>query len=83
VPLLKRLPEIQRTGDIFFPQRWADATLSGYQTPEEAAEVRSFIDSLAANYPERLRWTLLSAADMLFRSAKHFEGQKAEGRGQR
>jgi aminopeptidase N len=38
--------EIQRTGDIFFPKRWADATLSGYQSPQTAAEVRQFIDEL-------------------------------------
>ena len=62
--------EIQRTGDIFFPKRWADATLSGYQSPQTAAEVRQFIDELPADYPPRLKWVLLSAADQLFRAAK-------------
>ena len=62
--------EIQQTGDIFFPKRWADATLSGYQSPQTAAEVRQFIDALPADYPLRLRWVLLSAADGLFRAAK-------------
>lgn len=62
--------EIQRTGDIFFPKRWVDATLSGYQSIQTAAEVRSVIDSLPAGYPERLRWVLLASADPLFRAAR-------------
>jgi aminopeptidase N len=61
---------IQRTGDIFFPKRWADATLSGYQAVQTAAEVRAFIDGLPPDYPERLRWVLLASADPLFRAAQ-------------
>jgi aminopeptidase N len=70
VPALGLLSELQRTGDIFFPKRWADATLSGYQSVQTAADVRAFIDSLPTDYPERLRWVLLSAADPLFRAAR-------------
>ena len=33
--------EIQRTGDIFFPKRWMDATLSGHQSRSAAATVRT------------------------------------------
>ena len=62
--------EIQQTGDIFFPKRWADATLSGYQSPQTAAEVRQIIEALPPDYPLRLKWVLLSAADQLFRAAK-------------
>jgi aminopeptidase N len=62
--------EIQQTGDIFFPKRWVDATLSGYQTLQTAAEVRGFIDSLPASYPARLKWVLLASADPLFRAAR-------------
>jgi aminopeptidase N len=69
-PALGLVQEIQRTGDIFFPKRWADATLSGYQSVQTAAEVQSFIDSLPADYPPRLRWVLLASADPLFRSAR-------------
>jgi aminopeptidase N len=32
-PALELLPEIQRTGDIFFPKRWADATLHVHRSP--------------------------------------------------
>ncbi len=31
-PSLDMLWEIQKTGDIFFPKRWLDATLGGHQT---------------------------------------------------
>jgi aminopeptidase N len=68
-PALELLREVQRTGDIFFPTRWMEATLGGHRSPEAAAIVRGF---LAANpeYPQRLRWTILSAADELFRAAR-------------
>jgi aminopeptidase N len=70
VPALGLVQEIQQTGDIFFPKRWADAALGGDRSAEAAAAVRSFIDGLPKNYPERLRWVLLSSADMLFRAAR-------------
>ena len=63
------LREIQRTGDIFFPKRWMDATLSGHQSPSAAATVRQFVDRLPPDYPERLRRIILSSADDLFRAA--------------
>lgn len=69
-PALDLLAEIQRTGDIFFPKRWADATLSGYQSIQTAADVREFIAGLPPDYPVRLRWVLLSSADPLFRAAR-------------
>jgi aminopeptidase N len=67
-PALDLLREIQQTGDIFFPMRWMDATLSGHRSPEAAKTVREF---LVANpqYPQRLTWTILTSADELFRIA--------------
>ncbi|MBI4263935.1 MAG: ERAP1-like C-terminal domain-containing protein [Acidobacteria bacterium] len=65
-PSLELLREIQRTGDIFFPTRWMDATLSGHRSREVAMEVRDFL-AKELQYPQRLRWTILSAADELFR----------------
>jgi aminopeptidase N len=62
--------EIQRTGDIFFPKRWMDATLSGYRSASAAATVRDFVDRLPPDYPERLRRIILSSADDLFRASK-------------
>jgi aminopeptidase N len=68
-PALDLLPEIQRTGDIFFPKRWVDAALSGHRSPEAAKTVHDFLDH-GPNLPERLRWVVLSSADELFRAAK-------------
>jgi hypothetical protein len=67
-PALELLPEIQRTGDIFFPKRWLDATLGGHRSPEAAATVREYL-SRHPELPERLRWVVLSAGDDLFRTA--------------
>jgi aminopeptidase N len=67
-PSLELLREIQRTGDIFFPTRWMDAALSGHRSPEVATTVRDFL-ARELQYPQRLRWTVLSAADELFRIA--------------
>jgi aminopeptidase N len=69
-PSLALLREIQRTGDIFFPKRWMDATLGGYASAEKAETVRAFVAALPADYPDRLRRIVLSSADLLFRSAR-------------
>jgi len=68
-PSLTMLREIQRTGDIFFPKRWMDATLGGHRSPAAAAIVRAFVDSLPPQYPLPLRRVILSSADDLFRAA--------------
>jgi aminopeptidase N len=67
-PSLEMLWEIQKTGDIFFPKRWLDATLGGHNTAEVAAAVRQFLSSLPPSYPERLRSITLQSADELFRA---------------
>lgn len=66
-PSLEMLWEIQKTGDIFFPKRWLDATLGGHRSPEVAAMVRAFLAGLPGNYPERLKNITLQSADELFR----------------
>lgn len=66
---LDLLPEIQRTGDIFFPKRWVDATLDGHRSPEAARMVQQFLDQ-SPKLPERLRWVVLSSADELFRASR-------------
>jgi aminopeptidase N len=66
-PSLDLLWDIQKTGDIFFPTRWMNTTLSGHRSSAVAQTVREFLRSLPANYPPRLRNTILVAADELFR----------------
>jgi aminopeptidase N len=68
-PSLDLLWEIQKTGDIFFPKRWMDATLSGHSSAEVAATVRQFLAQIPAGYPARLRNIILQSADELFRAA--------------
>jgi aminopeptidase N len=72
-PALELVREIQQTGDIFFPKRWSDAALSGYQDAKTAADVEDFLSQLPPDYPPRLRWILLSAADPLQRAARLLE----------
>ncbi|MBX2818615.1 MAG: ERAP1-like C-terminal domain-containing protein [Rhodothermaceae bacterium] len=68
-PSLDLLEEIQRSGDIFFPQRWLGATLDGHQSPEAASIVQAFLDE-HPNYPYRLKNKILQSADGLFRAAE-------------
>ena len=65
-PALELLPELKRTGTIFFPRRWLDAVLGGHRSPEAAAAVRAYLDT-HPDLPPRLRGKVLQAADELFR----------------
>jgi aminopeptidase N len=66
-PSLELLEEVQRTGDIFFPRNWMDATLSGHQAAAVGNTVREFLDR-RPDYPARLRRIILQSADDLFRA---------------
>jgi aminopeptidase N len=68
-PSLQLLREIQRTGDIFFPKRWVDATFSGHRSLDAVAAANDFLAS-ELQYPQRLRWTLLTAVDEVTRAAQ-------------
>jgi aminopeptidase N len=72
-PSLELLREIQQTGDIFFPTRWIEAVLGGHRSPAAAAIVRDFLGR-ELQYPQRLRWSVLTAADELFRIVERSEG---------
>ena len=67
-PALERLQEIQRTGDIFFPKNWMDASLTGYNSPQVADTIRAFLKE-RPDYPVRLRRIILQAADDVFRAS--------------
>ena len=68
LPALGLLQAIQETGDVFFPDRWLDAALSGHNTPAAAAIVRRFLKE-QSDYPSRLRLKILRAADPVLRAA--------------
>jgi len=65
---LDLLPDVQRTGDIFFPNNWMDGVLSGHNSRQAAAAVRAFLAE-RSDLPVRLRRVILQAADTLFRAA--------------
>lgn len=65
--------EIQRTGDIFFPLRWLNATLDGHRSRSAADAVTAFLEA-HPDLPPRLRGKVLQAADDLFRSARVVNG---------
>ena len=67
---LDLLVDLQKTGDIFFPKRFLDATLGGHQTREVADTVRKFLEERPAGYPDRLRNITLQSAEELFRAAR-------------
>ena len=43
-PALEFLPEIQRTGDIFFPAGWCSNLLAGHRSVEARIAVRQYLD---------------------------------------
>lgn len=69
-PCLGLLTEVQRTGDIFLPKRWLDATLGGHRSAAAAAIVENFLGTRAANYPAALTRMVLASADPLLRAAR-------------
>lgn len=66
---LDLLPEIQQTGDIFFPKSWLDATLWGHNTKKAETIVKEWIKE-HPNLSDNLKRKLLQSADILFRSQK-------------
>ena len=74
-PSLDLLDEIQRTGDIFFPERWLHATLGGHQSARAAAIVEEFLAERRDLAP-RLRAKVLQAADGLLRAARIVDGYR-------
>jgi aminopeptidase N len=66
---LQILSEIQRTGDIFFPQNWLIATLQNYSNPVVVDMVREYLDQ-NPELSENLRKKVLQASDIVFRSAE-------------
>jgi len=63
------LAEIQRTGDVFFPQSWLQTSFSYYRSPSAVALVRQFLHA-HPGYNSKLKAKILQAADNLFRAEK-------------
>jgi aminopeptidase N len=69
------LADIQRTGDVFFPQNWLQACLGPYQTVTAAEVVRRFLRE-HPDYNPKLRAKILQSADNLFRAEKLIAAEK-------
>ncbi len=65
---LDMLEEIQRTGDIFFPLNWLNATLGGYNDKATAGIVEEYLQT-HPDLNHDLRLKVWQAADLLFRAA--------------
>jgi len=61
------LEDIQRTGDVFFPQSWLQASFGYYQSASAAAIVRNFLKA-HPDYNPKLKAKILQATDNLFRA---------------
>jgi aminopeptidase N len=69
-PSLDLLPEIQRTGDIFFPKSWLEATFWGYSSKEAYQVVDLWLkDNQELQKP--LRDKVLQSVDNLKRAAEN------------
>lgn len=66
---LELLQEIQKTGDIFFPDNWLRSTLGAYQNPKALDMVNQFLLQ-NPNYNPILRNKILQASDNLKRAQK-------------
>jgi len=64
---LDLLEEIQKTGDIFFPQSWLAAIFSSYNNKNAYAVVQEFLKS-HPNYNPKLKDKILQATDNLRRA---------------
>lgn len=66
-PALDELPEIQKTGDIFFPKNWISSVLSQHDSQQAEKEVLSFFED-NPDFSPMLKSKVLQSADMLLRN---------------
>ncbi|MDB5003326.1 MAG: aminopeptidase [Mucilaginibacter sp.] len=66
---LELVEEIQRTGDVFFPQSWLAAIFSSYQTKDAYRVVSDFLKR-HPHYNPKLKDKILQATDNLYRAQK-------------
>ncbi|WDF77196.1 M1 family aminopeptidase [Mucilaginibacter sp. KACC 22773] len=66
---LELVEEIQRTGDVFFPQSWLGAVFGRYQSEAAYQTVASFLKQ-RPNYNSKLKDKILQATDNLYRAQK-------------
>ena len=65
---LDLLPEIQKTGDIFFPKSWLDSTFRGHNSQEADLIIDDWLKE-HRKLPQNLRNKVIQSADILKRAA--------------
>jgi aminopeptidase N len=68
-PSLEILEEIQKTGDIFFPARFINATLAGHHSLSSVEIVNRFLEE-HPDYSPKLKLKIFQASDRMFRASK-------------
>jgi aminopeptidase N len=66
---LELVEEIQRTGDVFFPQSWLGAVFGSYQNKEAYDIVNNFLKT-HPNYNPKLKDKIFQSTDNLYRAQK-------------
>ncbi|MDB5155642.1 MAG: aminopeptidase [Mucilaginibacter sp.] len=66
---LDMVEELQKTGDIFFPQSWLGAIFSNYRDKQAAQTVSLFLKQ-HPNYNPKLKDKILQSTDNLYRTQK-------------
>jgi aminopeptidase N len=66
---LALVEEVQRTGDVFFPQSWLASVFGSYQTKAAYQTVTDFLKQ-HPNYNPKLKDKILQATDNLYRAQK-------------
>lgn len=67
---LRLLPEVKRTGDIFFPAAWLEAVLAGHGSPEAAAAASAFLAQEGSRLDPRLKALCEARFDALYAAAR-------------
>jgi len=67
-PSLEILAELQKTGDIFFPKQWLDATFSGHFSIDAVTEINVFLNE-HTDFPKTLKNKILQSADLVYRAS--------------
>ncbi len=71
---LELVEEIQKTGDVFFPQSWLGAVFGSYQSKEAYQAVKDFLEK-HPNYNPKLKDKILQLTDNLYRAQKLLDNQ--------
>ncbi len=66
---LELVEEIQKTGDVFFPQSWLGAVFGNYQSKEAYQVVQAFLEK-HPNYNPKLKAKILQSTNNLYRAQK-------------